>query len=54
MNGIIPNVALKYNIKERLFTVDYVEAEITEEERNSTAPEDIQKCIAAGILPACC
>jgi len=53
MNGIIPNVALKYDKDERLYTIDYVEAEISEDERNSTKPEDIQKCIAAGILPSC-
>jgi hypothetical protein len=53
MNGIIPNVALKYDRKERLFTVNYIASEITEEERNSTLPKDIQKCIAAGVLPAC-
>jgi transposase len=53
MNGIIPNIALKYDKDERLYTIDYVEAEISEEERNSTKPEDIQKCIAAGILPRC-
>lgn len=53
MNGIVPNVAFKYDKTERLFTIDYVEAEITEEIRNSTKPEDIQKCIAAGVLPAC-
>jgi hypothetical protein len=44
MNGIVPNVALKYDKDERLYTVDYEEAEIT---------EDIQKCIKAGILPLC-
>ncbi|OPX41843.1 transposase DDE domain protein [Ruminiclostridium hungatei] len=53
MNGIVPNVALKYDKHERLYTIDYVEAEIRDEERNSTKPEDIQKCIAAGVLPAC-
>lgn len=53
MNGIIPNVALKYDKSERLYTVDYVEAEISEEEKNSSKPVDIQKCIAAGVLPSC-
>jgi transposase len=53
MNGIIPNVAFKYDTEERLYSIDYVEAEISEEEKNSTKPEDIQKCIAAGVLPAC-
>lgn len=53
MNGIIPNVALKYDKQERLYTIEYAEAQISEEERQSTKPEDIQKCISAGVLPAC-
>lgn len=53
MNGIVPNVALKYDKKERLYTIDYEQSEITEDVRNSTKPEDIQKCIRAGVLPAC-
>ncbi|HWT76410.1 MAG TPA: IS1182 family transposase [Mobilitalea sp.] len=53
MNGIVPNVALKYDKHERLYAIDYEEAEITEEIKNSTKPEDIQKCIASGVLPTC-
>lgn len=53
MNGIVPNVALKYDKRERLYSIDYVEEEISDKERNSTQPEDIQKCISAGVLPAC-
>ena len=53
MNGIVPNVAMKYDKKERLYTIDHVENDITEEERHSTEPQNIQKCIAAGVLPAC-
>lgn len=53
MNGIIPNVALKYDKHERLYSIDYVESEISDTERNSTKPEHIKKCIAAGVLPAC-
>ena len=53
MNGIVPNVAMKYDKEERAYAIDYVENEITEEIRNSTNPEDIQKCIAAGVLPKC-
>ena len=53
MNGIVPNVAMKYDKKERTYAIDYVENEITEEIRNSTKPVDIQKCIAAGVLPKC-
>ena len=53
MNGIVPNVAMKYDRKERTYAIEYVENEISEEERGSTKPEDIQKCIAAGALPKC-
>jgi transposase len=53
MNGIVPNVALKFDKKERLYTIDYSECEITEDDKNSTRPEDIHKCIAAGVLPNC-
>ena len=53
MNGIVPNVALKYDKDERLYTIDYEGAEITEDIKNSTKAEDIQKCIKAGVLPAC-
>lgn len=53
MSGIAPNVAMKYDKKERTYAIDYVENEISEEERNSTKPEDIQKCLSAGVLPQC-
>ena len=52
-NGIVPHVALKYDKEERIHTLDYKEAEISEAERQSTKPEDIQKCLAAGVLPVC-
>ncbi len=53
MNGTVPNVAFKYDKHERLFNLEYREAEITEETRYSTEPEDIQACLHAGVLPAC-
>jgi len=53
MNGIVPNVAMKYDKKERAYAIEYVENEISEEERSSTRPKDIQKCISAGVLPKC-
>lgn len=53
MNGIVPNVALKYDKDERHYTIDYEETEITEGIKKSTKPEDIQKCIKAGVLPGC-
>ncbi len=56
MNGIIPDVGLKYDKDERVFNLDYVEPEngaIAEEVKQSTKPEDIQRCLHAGVLPAC-
>jgi hypothetical protein len=53
MNGIVTNVALKYDKEERVYALEYEPAEITEEERVSTKPADIRKCIHAGVLPAC-
>ena len=53
LNGTIPNVALRTDYDERIINLDYIEAEITEEIRRSTEPEDIQKCIYAGVLPVC-
>jgi transposase len=53
MNGTAPTVALKYDKKERLYNLPYQRADISEEDRNSTKPEDIRKCISAGVLPKC-
>ena len=53
MHGIVPNVAMKFDKDERIYAIDYVENEISVEERSSTKPENIQKCIAAGVLPEC-
>ncbi len=53
MNGTIPNVALKYDKNERVYAIDYEENVISEQDRSSKKPEDIQKCIKAGILPSC-
>jgi transposase len=53
MNGIIPIVAMKYDKEERIYNVPYIEAEISEEEKQSLNPEHIQKCISAGVLPSC-
>ena len=53
LNGTVPNVALKYDKTERVYNIEYEEAEISEEERKSTKREDIEKCISAGVLPEC-
>ena len=53
MNGTIPNVGLKYDKDERIYNLDHEEAESTEELKISTKPEDIEKCLRAGVLPKC-
>ena len=53
MHGIMPNVAMRDDKQERIFNLDYEYADITEAVRNSTKPEDIKKCLHAGVLPAC-
>jgi len=49
-NGIIPHVGFKNDKTERLLVMDYEEATITEEDRSSTKPEDIERCLKAGVL----
>jgi len=53
MNGTVPNVGLKYDKDERLYNLDYIEAENAEDLKVSTKPEDIEKCLHAGVLPDC-
>ncbi len=53
MNGSIPDVGFKYDKERRFYDLEYKPAEITEELRQSTKPQDIQTCIHAGVLPAC-
>ena len=53
VNGTVPNVGLKYDKDERIYNLEYEEAENAEELRSSTKPEDIEKCLHAGVLPEC-
>ena len=53
MQGTIPTVALKYDKKERLFNLPYEESNLTADEIASTTPENIRKCLMAGVLPKC-
>lgn len=53
MNGIIPYIGFKYDKEERFYTLEYVKADITKKQRQSTKPEDISACLHAGILPSC-
>jgi hypothetical protein len=52
-NGIIPHVGFKNDKTERLLFMEYEEAVITEEDRASSKPEDIKRCLKAGVLPRC-
>ncbi len=50
-SAIVPQVGMVYDREGRVINLDYIPAEITEEQRNSTKPEDIHRCLHAGILP---
>ena len=53
MSGTVANPALKEEKEERVFDIEYIENEIDEGTRESTKPEDIKKCLHAGVLPKC-
>jgi len=53
MHGILPTVAMREDKNERFFNLDYEYADITNKVRISTEPEDIKRCLHAGVLPAC-
>ena len=53
MHGTVPNVGYKYDKDERIFDLEYIQNEIDEQTRCSEKPEDIQKCLHAGVLPRC-
>ena len=53
MHGTVPNVGYKYDKDERIFDLEYIPNEIDEQTRCSEKPEDIQKCLHAGVLPHC-
>ena len=47
------NVCLKYDKDERMYNLDYESLDNAEELKGSTKPEDIEKCLRAGVLPDC-
>ena len=53
MNGVAADVGFIQDREERVFSLDYVEREITPEQKASQKPEDIQACLRAGVLPDC-
>lgn len=52
-DGITVDVGFRDDKKEKLIPIPFAAETISEKERNSKEPKDIQKCIQAGILPAC-
>ena len=53
MHGTVPNVGYKYDKDERIFDLEYIPSEIDEKTRCSKKPEDIRRCLHAGVLPRC-
>lgn len=52
-DGILADVGFKDEQDEHLIAIEHVPATIGEKERTSKEAEDIQKCLHAGVLPAC-
>lgn len=51
-SGVIPNVIQRNGGSAEPIDYDYKEAEITEDMINSTDPEDLRRCLEAGVVPA--
>lgn len=52
-NGIVPNVIQKDGESEIEITYEYEAAEISEEQRSSSKPEDLKQCLHSGVIPSC-
>ncbi len=50
-SGIVPNVIQRDGGCTESVKFDYHEAEITDEQKTSTKPEDLKACLEAGIIP---
>ena len=50
-SGIVPNVIQRDGGYTEEVKFDYNEAEITDEQRASTRPEDLKACLEAGVVP---
>lgn len=50
-NGIIPNVIRRNREKTTEVSYEYHEADIDEQTKASTKPEDLRKCLEAGVVP---
>ena len=53
LNGTAADVGFIQDRDDRVISMEYKAAEITDAEKQSTKPEDIQRCLHAGVLPDC-
>ena len=50
-NGIVPNVIQRDGSCAEQVQFDYNEANITDEQKSSTNPEDLKACLEAAVIP---
>lgn len=53
LDGTLAHVAIRNSHEERIVALEHKQAKIDEATRASEKPEDIQKCLKAGVLPDC-
>ena len=53
LNGTAADVGFIQDRDDRVISMEYEAAEITDTEKQSTKPENIQRCLHAGVLPDC-
>ena len=53
LHGTAADVGFFQDREDWVISIQYKGAEITESEKRSTDPEDIQRCLHAGVLPDC-
>lgn len=53
LNGTAADVGFIQDREDQVISMEYEGADITEKEKQSTRPEDIQHCLHAGVLPDC-
>ena len=53
LHGTAADVGFIQDREDRVISMEYEAAEITEEEKQSTKPKDTQRCLHTGVLPNC-
>jgi len=53
LHGTAADVGFIQDRDDRVISMEHEAADITEEEKQSTKPEDIRRCLQAGVLPEC-